>query len=151
REPAMSTGVSSAVDLAAGRGQAQAAWRRQAGVDATLQPTRRRGALDRGGPASSVPEPGAGGRGSKTPTATAPRQAGPARPPATRICLGLTTATPARGTGPPPPPPARPRRPRGPLPSRPPAPRQPPRPRNPSRPDEPAPIRRDRRRTGDAR
>jgi len=95
----MITGVSNAVVLADGPGQAQAAWRRQAGVDATLQPTRRRGALDRGGPASSVPEPGAGGRGSKTPTATAPRQAGPARPPATRICLGLTTATPARVTG----------------------------------------------------
>src|SRR5215472_3157675 len=68
-------------------------------MDATRHGTRRRGALDRDGPASSVPEPGAGSRGTRTPTATAPRQAGPAGPPATGISVGLTTVTPAWVTG----------------------------------------------------
>jgi len=70
----MITDASKAVVLAGDQDEAKAAWSGQAGVDATLQGdpalqgTRRRGALDRGGPASSVPEHGAGSRGSRTPT-----------------------------------------------------------------------------------
>jgi hypothetical protein len=95
----MITGVSKAVVLVDGQDEARGVWSGHVGVDATLQGTRRRGALDRGGPASSVPEPGAGGRGSRTPTATAPRQAGPAGLPTTGICFGLTTVTLAWVTG----------------------------------------------------
>src|SRR5215472_13895172 len=135
----MITGVSKAVVLVDDQDEARAVWPGHVGMDATRQGTRRRGALDRGDPASSVPEPGAGGRGSRTPTATAHRQAGPAGLPTTGISFGLTTVTLAWVTG----------RLRiadrirwlllGPLALRTPAPRQPPRPRNPRRSDGPAP------------
>src|SRR5262249_59018253 len=98
----MITGVSKAAVLVDDQDEVRAAWSGHVGMDATLQGARRRGALDRGGPASSVPEPGAGGRGSRTLTATAHRQAGPSGLPATGISLGLTTVTPAPVTGPPP-------------------------------------------------
>jgi len=99
----MITDASKAVVLAGDQDEAKAAWSGQAGVDATLQGdpalqgTRRRGALDRGGPASSVPEHGAGSRGSRTPTATAPRQAGPAGPPTTGISIGADHRHPGLG------------------------------------------------------
>ena len=54
----MITGVSKAVVLVDDQDEVRAAWSGHFGVDATLQGARRRGALDRGGPASSIPEPG---------------------------------------------------------------------------------------------
>src|SRR5215471_2002033 len=99
REPAMITGVSKAVVLVDDQDEARAVRSGHVGMDATHQGTRRRGALDRGDPASSVPEPGAGGRGSRTPTATAHRRARPARLPTAGISSGLTAVTLAGVTG----------------------------------------------------
>src|SRR5262245_42826698 len=54
----MITGVSKAVVLVDDQDEVRAAWSGHVGVGATLQGARRLGALDLGGPASSVPEPG---------------------------------------------------------------------------------------------
>jgi len=73
----MMTGVSKAVVLIDDQDEARAVRSGQVGVDATLQGAGGEERWNQVAPPAQVAAPGAGGRGSRTPTATAPRQAGP--------------------------------------------------------------------------